>query len=75
MILNGLLCFLTSNRFTCFPHNGGASVINNVLANQSMLPYIYHYLVSPFPLPDYALLSSLCANPSSAPFPPLHTNI
>jgi hypothetical protein len=33
LILNGLSCFLDSRYFTCFPHSGGASVVDYVMSS------------------------------------------
>lgn len=38
IILNGVPCYLGFNRYTCFPHNCGVSVVDYVLANQALLP-------------------------------------
>jgi hypothetical protein len=40
LIMNGLPCFPGSGDFTCFPHSGGASVVDYVLANRDLLPHI-----------------------------------
>lgn len=57
LILNRHPCFPDSRFFTCWPHGGGASVVDYVLSSQNLLPFIRHFFVSPIPLTDHALLS------------------
>jgi hypothetical protein len=58
--------------FTCFPHSGGASVVDYILANQDLLPHIQHLSVSPLPMVDHAssLSPSLHHLPPPLPTPP-----
>jgi hypothetical protein len=70
LILNDLPCFSGSNHFTCFPHIGGASVVDHVMTNLDLLPYVHHFSITPIPLVDHALLSfSLTIDPPSPPSP------
>ena len=57
LILTGLPCFPNSRFFTCRPYSEGASVVDYALASHNLLPFIRHFLVSPIPLSDHALLS------------------
>jgi hypothetical protein len=57
LILNDLPCFLKSYFFTCQPHGGGVSLVDYVLFNQVLLPFIHHFSVSPITLSDHPLLS------------------
>jgi len=56
-ILNGLLCFLDCNNFKCVPHSGGNNVVDHVLANKHLLPYIHHSSITSIPLVDHYRLS------------------
>jgi hypothetical protein len=70
LIMNGPPCFPGSCDFTCFPHSGGASVVDYVLVNLDLLSYIQHFSISRLPLADHALLTfSLSTSPPSPAYP------
>jgi hypothetical protein len=68
LILNGLPGFSNSRFFTCWPHGGGASVVDYVLSSHNLLPFIHHFYVSPIHLADHALLSFFLR--ADTPLPP-----
>jgi hypothetical protein len=69
LILNGFPCFLDSSRVSCYPNSGWPSVVDCVLTNRDLLPYICQFFITLIPLAYRALLSiSLKAN-----HPPLLT--
>ncbi len=78
VILNGLSCFPGSEIFTCWPHGGGASVVDYVLAYPSFIPCFRSFTILHLPLADHSLLSIQCRlSPSFAPslMSPHHSSI
>ena len=68
LILNGLSFLPGSDLFTCWPHCGGASVVDYVISSPSFISSIRSFTISHLPLADHALLSiSICASPHSSP--------
>jgi hypothetical protein len=65
-ILNRVPCFPDSHFFTCWPHGGGASVVNYILSSHNLLPFVDKFYVSPIPRADHALLS-LCLRADTPP--------
>jgi hypothetical protein len=57
LILKGMPFFSAYNTSTCFPHSGGAIVVDYVVANQGSTSCICQFLVTLIPLVDHALLS------------------
>ena len=70
LILNGLSFLPGSDLFTCWPHCGGASVVDYVISSYSFISSISRFTISRLPFADHALLSiSVCVSPH--PSPPL----
>jgi hypothetical protein len=57
LILNVLPFFPESHFFICWPYSRGADVVDYVLTNQTLLPFIHHFSMTPLTLADHALLS------------------
>ena len=58
--LNGLHRFPEAGGYTCFPHRHGASTVEYVLAQPSLIPYIKDLVVGPKPfglVVDHAFLT------------------
>ena len=68
VILNGIPCFLGSNKYTCFPHKGGVIVVNYILAEMSLIQHIHSFHVfDQLPLADHAYLDYMISCPHSTP--------
>lgn len=66
MVLKGFPCFLYLCIFTCRPHGKGASVVDYVLSIKNLLPFIYHFSLSPIPRWS---CSSFLLSPGRHPLP------
>jgi hypothetical protein len=67
LIMNGLPCFPSSGDFTCFPHSGEVCVVDYVLVNLDLLPYIQHFSISRLPLANHALLTFFLSTSPPSP--------
>jgi hypothetical protein len=68
LILNKLLGFPNSRFFMCWPHGGGASVVDYVISSHNLLPFIHHFFVPPFP--SQTMLFSPSLSELTLPLPP-----
>lgn len=56
VILHSLSCFPGSKLFTCWPHCGGASVVDYALTSPSFISVIHSFTILCLPLVDHAVL-------------------
>lgn len=71
LILTGLFWFPASRNFTCFPHSNGGSVMDYVMFNNELFPFINHSSITPIPLVDHNPLSFVL---QTKPCPPTFLN-